>query len=259
MKRLPIALFPTALILCSCGAGVPVQLVLDEFAIDLDLDGALETVAPQLLPPDSPGLPERWPEEFPDVCWDALVTTDPDMGGRIDLTPSADEDPEAAEKFAPVNDGLVDRIEIDRLVVRVERNTLNVPLPVIQVQAADALDASGDDRRAWRTIGAVGGVDLPPPCAGRSDGSEGTEAGEVVAPGELKDLEFVWARGGESYLNAQLADETCLEDAGPDRCKEMSLRARTRLAFDTAQNPSRPRGQVRLRLILVATFFVTPL
>lgn len=252
MKRL----LPLAFLLSGCGAGVPVQLVLDEFAIDLDLDGALETVAPQLLPPDSPGLPERWPEDFPDVCWDALVTTDPDMGGRIDLTPGEDADPEAAEKFGPINDGLVDRIEIDRLVVRVETNTLNVPLPVIQVQAADDIEASGDDRRAWRTIGAVGGVDLPPPCSERT---EETSAGRVVAPGELEDLEFVWARGGESYLNAQLADETCREEASPDRCKELSLRARTRLAFDTAEEPSRPRGQVRLRLILVATFYVTPL
>jgi hypothetical protein len=243
-----------------CGAGVPVQLVLDEFAIDLSIDDALESVGPRLLPPDSPALPERWPDEFPDVCWDTVLTTDPDLGGRIDLTPDPMADPAAAEKFGPINDGLVDRIEIDRLVVRIETNTLNVPLPVIEVQAADAIDAAGDDRRAWRTIGAVGGTAIPPPCAQRQAGAEPSD---LAAPGALGDFDFVWARGGESYLNAQLADDRCLENQGEiasaDRCKELSLRARSRLAFDTARFPDRPRGDVRLRLILVATFFVKPI
>jgi hypothetical protein len=231
-----------ALLLCSgCGGGVPIQLILDEFAIDLSLDDSLSSISTQLLPPDSPGLPEKWPDEFPDICWDALVTTDPDLGGRIDLTPDPEEDPEAAEQFGPVNNGLVDRIEIDRLVVRVESNTLNVPLPVIEVQAADDLMADGDDRRVWRTLGAVGGSALSPPCAA------GMPAPAVVGPEELGDLDFVWARSGESYLNAQLADEV----------KELSLRARSRLVVDTAMFPARPRGELKLRLILVATFYVS--
>ena len=254
MRRLALAL----VLLTGCGAGVPVQLVVDEFTIDLSLDDALDNVSTQLLPPDSPGLPERWPDEFPDICWDALLTTNPDTGGRVDLTPDPDEDPQLAEAFGPVNDGLVDRIEIDRLVVRVETNTLNVPLPVVEVQAADAIDASPDDRRAWRTVGAVGGDTLALPC---SDPNRG-DTGVVVPPGRLADLEFVWARGGESYLNTQLADEKCLEGDEVKSeldCKEFSLRARTRLALDTAQFPDRPRGQATLRLILVATFFVKPL
>ncbi len=241
MKRF---LLLALILLCSCGGGVPIELVLDEFAIGLSLDDALSSVSPSLLPPDSPGLPERWPAEFPNICWDALVTTDPDDGGRVDLTPDPEADPSAAEAFGPVNDGLVDRIEIDRLVVRVETNTLNVPLPVIEVQAADDLMASGDDRRAWRTIGSVGGKELAPSCATGMGA-----AAAVVDPGQQLDLDFEWARGGESYLNAQLADDL----------KEFSLRARSRVVIDTADFPSRPRGEVTLRLILVATFFVKPL
>jgi hypothetical protein len=233
-----------SLLCAGCGGGVPIQLILDEFAIELSLDDALESVTPALLPPDSPGLPERWPEEFPSICWDGIVTTDPDLGGRVDLTPDPDEDPAAADSFGPVNDGRVDRIEIDRLVVRVETNTLNVPLPVVEVQAADAIDADGEDRRAWRTLGSVGGTSLAPPCAA---GMGAPTA--AVDPGQLIDLDFEWARSGESYLNAQLADET----------KEFSLRARSRLVVDTAEFPSRPRGEVTLRLILVATFFVKAL
>ncbi len=234
---------PLALLCTGCGGGVPIQLVLDQFAIDLSLDDAVAAVSPQLLPPDSPGLPERWPDEFPDICWDALIDTDPDLGGRIDLTPDPETDPQAAEDFGPVNSGLVDRIEIDRLVVRVERNTLNVALPPIEIQASDALDADGADRRAWRTLGAIGADRISPPCA------SGEPDDPVVEPGEKLDLDFVWARSGESYLNAQLADDV----------KEFSLRGRTRLVIDTAQNPARPRGEVTLRLILIATFFVSPL
>lgn len=247
----------------ACGAGVPIQLKLDEFVIDLSIDNAVDTVSTQLLPPGSPGLPEVWPEGFPDVCYDALIATDPEEGGQIDLTPDPVEDPDNAELFKPINDGLVSRIEIDRLIVRVETNTLNVPLPPVEVQAADDIDANPDDRRAWRTLGAVGGTELPPTCAQLEAGAAPAQA---VPPGQVADLEFEWARGGESYLDAQLADESCIEKqlmegdgaADPLKCKELALRARTRLSLDTADQKQKPRGQVSLRLILVATFFVDP-
>lgn len=261
MKR-ALAYVPLFFLTTACGAGVPIQLRLDQFVIDLGLDNAVDSVSTQLLPPGSPGLPEVWPEGFPDVCYDALIATDPEQGGQIDLTPDPAEDPEQAELFQPINDGLISRIEIDRLVVRVEANTLNVGLPPIEVQAADELDASTDDRRAWRTVGTVGGKELAPSCGQREAGVEPEFA---VGPGEVADLEFEWARGGESFLNAQLADERCLENqmadggpADPLKCKEMALRVRTRLSLDTADDKQKPRGDVTLRLILVATFFVDP-
>jgi hypothetical protein len=257
-----LAYLPLLCLTTACGAGVPIQLRLDEFVIDLTLDDAIDGVSTQLLPPGSPGLPEVWPDGFPDVCYDALIATDPEDGGQIDLTPDPAEDPEQAELFQPINDGLISRIEIDRLVVRVETNTLNVGLPPIEVQAADQIDAQTEDRRAWRTVGTVGGTELSPTCAQRNGGAAGAPA---VEPGEVADLEFEWARGGESFLNAQLADERCLENqmidggvADPLKCKEMALRVRTRLSLDTADQKQKPRGDVSLRLILVATFFVDP-
>lgn len=260
MKKL--LLLPPLLAVTACGAGVPIQLRLDEFTIDLSIDDAVDGVADQLLPPDSPGLPELWPVGFPDVCYDTVIATNPEEGGRIDLTPDPEVDPDQAELFQPINDGLVSRIEIDRMVVRVEQNTLNVPLPPFEVQAADDIDASADDRRAWRTLGTVGGAALTPTCGQLANGAEAIDA---VAPGEVADLEFEWARGGESFLDAQLGDESCLmrqleEDgvADPLKCKELALRVRTRLALDTAENGQKPRGEVSLRLILVATFFVDP-
>jgi hypothetical protein len=248
-----------------CGAGVPVQLRVDEYAIDLSIDDAVDDLFAELrdtgrLPLETPGLPERWPDELPEVCYDFLAATNPDDGGRIDLTPDPEDDSELADLFAPINDGLIERIELDRLIVRVERNSLNVPLPTIEVQAADAIDANPDDRRAWYTVGTLGGEALSPGCARPADAR-----GQAVEPGALQDLEFQFHRGGESFLNSQLIDEDCLARqmadggvASPLACKEFSLRARSRMTLDTAQNPLRPRGEVTLRLILVATFFVQP-
>jgi hypothetical protein len=87
----------------------------------------------------------------------------------------------------------------------------------------------------------------------------------VVGPGEVKDVELVWQEGGESFLGQQLMDPDCLErqiaagePANPLACKELSLRARSRLRFDTAVSPARPHGQMTLRMIVVATFYVDP-
>lgn len=266
-KRVAMAAMATLFTLASgCGAGVPVQLKLDEFDFELSIDDTVDTLIGELrtqgtLPPEASDLPEEWPSELPTVCFDILATTNPDDGGRIDLTPDPDEDPEAAETFKPINDGLVERIELDRLVVRVEQNTLNVALPPIEIQAADDKDADTDDRRAWRTVGSLGG-----PSIGAGCGAKETDRIEALLPTELKDIDFVFHRSGESYLNAQLADEDCLErqmeNGGVSSklaCKEFALRARTRLVLDSSRNPARPRGLAKLRLILVATFFVTPL
>lgn len=261
------SLLPFAALLAGatgCGAGVPVQIRLDELTIPFNIDEELAGIAPTILPPGSTGLPERWPDELPDVCFDMFVSTDPDKGGRVDLTPDPVKDPENAQKFAAINDGLINRIELDDLVIRLDTNTLNVPLPVVEVQAADKLDADPTDRRAWRTVGWVGGTELPTPC-GAPGSAASTTAGQAAAPGELKDIEFTFARGGESYLDAQLADDACANPTagGPPvdltKCKELSLRARTRFKLDTRTNRDRPRGAITMRLIVVATFYVMPL
>ncbi len=247
-------------LLSGCGAGVPVELVLDEILFDLSVDDAVGDLADQLrgsglLPAATETLPERWPVELPDACFEVLLATDPDAGGRLDLTPDAEADPDAADDFGPINSGLVERIELNRLVIRVEENTLNVALPPIEVQVADAYDADPKDRRAWRTVGRVGGDALG--ACGVAPASDGTAFG----PGEVKDIELAYVRGGESFLNNQLADEICVEKNPNDisGCKELSIRARSRLVFDTKRQPDRPRGRAKIRVILVATFFIDPL
>lgn len=246
-----------------CGAGVPIQIRLDEIEAELSLDESVDAVVNEFLPPESGGLPEVWPDDLPDICYELLIETDPELGGRIDLTPDPAEDPDAAKTFEPINNGLVGRIELDRLIVRIEENTLNVPLPTVEVQAADRKDADPDDRRAWRSVGGIGGEGLSPGCDVAADSRS---TGQAVGPGELKDLEFEFFRGGESYFNTQLVDQDCAarqmaqgEPVNPLACKEFSIRARSRITLDTATHGMRPRGSVKLRLILVATFFVTPI
>lgn len=243
-----------------CGAGVPVELVLDEISFELSIDDAVDELSEQLrgsglLPPGTQALPERWPAELPDACFEMVLATDPDDGGRLDLTPDPAEDPEAAEDFGPINDGLVERIELNRMVLRVEENTLNLALPPIEIQVADAKDADARDRRQWRTVGRVG----EPGQA--TCGTSAAPAPPIsFGAGEVKDLELVYERGGESFLNNQLADEGCVADGSSEAagCKELSIRARSRLAFDTVRQPDRPRGIAKIRVILVATFFLNP-
>lgn len=246
-----------------CGGGVPVTVRIDQLALDFVLDDAVAGIeeglrGAGLIAPEASGLPEVWPEELPPVCWSTLVSSDEVEPLPIDLTPDPAVDPEGAATFAPVNDGLISRIELDRVVLRVENNTSNVGLPPLEIQAADAVAPDPGDRRAWHTIGRLAGRPLTPGCGAAGDASP------VVGPGEVADVELVWQEGGESFLGNQLMDPECLERqavdgvADPLECKELSLRARARLRFDTATSPQRPHGAMRLRVIVVATFYVDP-
>lgn len=247
-----------ALLASACGGGVPVTVRLDELTLDFVLDDAVAGIeeglrGAGLIAPEAAGLPEVWPEELPPVCWATLVSSDEVEPLPVDLTPDPAVDPEGARTFAPVNDGLISRIELDRVVLRVEKNTSNVGLPPLEIQASDALMPDADDRRAWSTIGRLGGKPLAPGCGAPGD------AAPVIGPGEVGDLELVWQEGGESFLGNQLMDPECLDrQADPLKCKELSLRARSRLRFDTAVSGERPRGVMKLRVIVVATFYVDP-
>ncbi|MBI2378104.1 MAG: hypothetical protein HYV07_29145 [Deltaproteobacteria bacterium] len=244
---------PTAMVIfgAACGAGVPVQLKVDNLTFELSLDEAVDELAANLgagglLP--SATLPEKWPDELPDVCVDFLASTDQVAPAGVDLTPDPAEDPDNAALFEAVNNGIVSRIEIDQIVMRVEKNSLTLPLPPVELQAADDKNADSADRRSWYTIGTIGGPSL-------SEGCGGAQA-VAVEPGKVADLGFEWHTGGESFLDHQFRDPDCRD---PLRCKEFAIRARSRLSLDTQANDRRPRGSVRLRLILVATFFVDPL
>jgi len=247
-----------ALCAAGCGAGVPVQVRIDDLAIDFVLDdavGAIESGLREagLISPEAAGLPEVWPNELPPVCFATLVSSDDAAPLPLDLTPDPLVDPANADLFAPVNNGLVSRIELDRLVLRVESNTSNIGLPPLEIQAADDLAPDPDDRQAWHTIGRLNGRPLAPGC-----GADG-DASPLIEGGKVGDIDLAMVEGGESFLGYQLMDPDCLlRQNDPNKCKELSIRARSRLRFDTAVSPARPHGRMKLRLIVVATFYVDP-
>jgi len=216
-----------ALLAVSCGGGVPLRVRIDEATIPLDLNALVEQTQSQLtgtgVLPGNVTLPELWPASLPDIDRSFAL---PIPAVPIDLSPDA-SDPNFAkyEQLLKVADA-INRIEINKLALRVERSSISVDIPELTLQVADAKDADVEDRRAWFSIGK-----FPP-----------------IGAGETGDYPFEWIVGGESMLNSQLADET----------REFALRVTGRVKLDTAANPNMPRGKADFRLIVVTTFFVAP-
>lgn len=216
-----------ALFAPACGGGVPIEVRIDEFSFDFGLDQALGTMSTALaasgLLPGGGALPEIWPEALPPIKYTLPLKTDP---VPVDLTPA--EDSPDYDKYQEINKAgqIVRRIEINRLVLRVEQSTLSVAIPALTLQVADDPTADPADRQAWYSVGKLPGAE----------------------PGAIEDIEFEWIPGGETFFNTQLADEF----------KELAVRAAGEIGIDTAANPNLPRGAAKLRLIVVATFFVEP-
>lgn len=226
--RIAIAAVVLGQVFLACGGGVPIRIRIDEFTMEVSLDEVVDGVfaemqAQGLFPPESKGLPVLWPDSLPDVKYRALIAAEP---VPVDLTP--DPNSEEAEKYAEINDvkDAIRRIEMNRLILRIEDSSLSVGLPELRLQVADKIDALQADRLAWRTVGI-----LP-----------------AAEPGFVGDLEFEWLPSGESFLNGQLADEV----------KEFAMRVQGKIDIDTAVNRRMPSGKAVIRLIVVATFFVEP-
>lgn len=212
---------------CDSG-GVPIRLRIDEFTLDLELDEMVqdslqEFKALGLFPPETQYLPEIWPASLPAVQYRMGLSAPPIP---VDLTPEPGSDDEDKYKDIAAAAGVVKRIELNRLVVRIEASSINVALPEMRLQVADDKDADPEDRLAWHTIGTIPGAE----------------------PGIVGDIEFQFLPGGESFLNSQLGDEE----------KEFAVRLKSNLEVDTDQNPRLPAGRARIRLIVVATFFIDP-
>ncbi|OGR09861.1 MAG: hypothetical protein A2341_14245 [Deltaproteobacteria bacterium RIFOXYB12_FULL_58_9] len=230
MKSIQItAVLLATSVLVACGGGVPVKLRIDEFSFALSLDEIMEGATSELakahlLPPGTQRLPEVWPESLPDIQYQLKFDTDP---VPIDLTPPPGS--EEADKYSQINDAkqAVRRIEINRLVLRVEQSNISVALPELTLQVADESDANPLDRHAWFSIGRMAPAE----------------------PGFIGDIELEWFTGGESFLNAQFGDDL----------KELAIRTVGEVSLDTEENRNLPRGVGSLRLIVVATFFVEPL
>jgi len=227
MKKLVsgIATVIFALSTISCGGGLPVQVKIDDFTMEIDLGavGGAATEALQstgVLAATSTTVPEVWPDSLPDISYYMDLTTSP---VAVDLTPPPNE---GNTNYDAINtaSSVISRIDLNRLTLRVEQNTINVPLPYLELQVAPEVDSSPYDRKAWRTIGFI----------------EESEAGAV------KDHTFQFIKGGETYLNTQLADDL----------KEFSIRIRGKLKINTEEFQGLPRGKAVVRLIAVATFYL---
>jgi hypothetical protein len=212
----------------ACGGGIPVTLTIDSFTFDFSLDDVATEALGSLssggsLPTDLESLPGLWPTSLPAIQYHTIYSV---PGVPIDLTPDADS-PEAGT-YDMINqaEAAIARIELNRLIVRIEASTLTIDLPSLKLQIADDKNAAPNDRQAWQTLGTLPGA----------------------SPGEVKDLEFEYAPGGESLLNQQLTDEH----------KEFALRVQADLNINTVANPRLPGGAATLRLILVPTFFIDP-
>lgn len=228
LPRRPLALLLAALLLGGCGGGVPLQLRIDEAAFRVDMGTLIaETqsalLGTGLLPPNLSELPEVWPASLSHLERSFPFPMRP---VPIDLSlQEGDPNYETYRQLEDVKDA-IRRIEINRLVLRVEQSNLTIPIPKLRLQVADKKDANPDDRRAWFTVGEL----------------------DSIPAGEVGDYDFNWAVGGESFLNAQLGDEE----------KELALRVTGRVGIDTKTDPRLPSGVAALRIIVVATFFVEP-
>ena len=218
-----------AFVLPACDSGgVPVRMRIDEFTMDLDLDEMLAEALGEfksigLFPAETQHLPELWPDSLPAVQYSIQLAAPPIP---VDLTPEPGS--EDADKYKDISaaEGAIVRIELNRMVVRVEASNISIGLPELKLQVAVNKDASPEDRLAWRTIGTLPGAE----------------------PEFIGDLELEFFPGGESFLNSQLADEE----------KEFAIRMVSKLEVDTQQNARLPSGKAQVRLIVVATFFVDP-
>ena len=220
MKGLVYVLSTVGLVAAGCGGGTPVRVVIDEFDTKINVSKMVaEAVAkvPVVQDRQQP-LPELWPQSLPNVSMQAVLATPP---VSVDLTPPPDSP--NADKYEKINQlgDVVERIEVNRLVLRVDRSTLSIGLPESRLQLAASADAKPDDRLAWRTVAII----------------------PAAPPGFVGDIELVYVPGGESFLNDQLADSD----------KEFSIRVHSRVDVNLERGKPLPRGQAVARLIVMTS------
>ena len=225
-RAVPFIFLATSLL--ACGGGVPIEIHIDEFQMALSLDDIMDEAFNDLkgqgiFAGTTSALPVLWPKSMSDLRYSIPFASPP---VSIDLDP--EEGTEEAEKYQAINNlkDAINKIEFNRLVLRIEENSLTMALPELRFQVADQLDARVDDRLAWHTIGSI----------------------PQTEPGFVGDLELLFVPSGESFLNVQLSDDE----------KKFSIRVTGRLDIDTSITPRLPSGKVTVRLIAITTFYLEP-
>ncbi len=239
----------------SCGI-LPLSIRIDSITIDdLDLDSIIGTLEEGLvdqgvLPDGLVHLPGIWEEgALPRLVYKRFFKSD---ATDVNVDPDDPENADKSEfKILKQVSPLVRRVEFNRLVVRFEENTINMPLPAIRVQLADDPNAHEDDRAAWRTVGVIPAT--PPDKIGKPH-----------------DLEVEWAPGGQLLFDQQLRDDEkkfavrvsgvlCVDTGETDPLKadlvDLDPNSGCPDGRTNAQKKQRPRGKATLRLIVIGTFY----
>jgi hypothetical protein len=225
-----------AVLLTHCGNGIPVSLRVDSFTTTLDIEASIEQVEAALktsgvLPAGAAGIPEMWPPSLPHITYTQDITSQPQA-----INISGDQ-PQYAQIFQYKS--AVQRVELNQLVLRLEQNSTNIDLPGATLQAAAGLTPNPDDPKVWITLGT-----LPPAL------QKAAAPGDTPTP-PVEDLAFTFLPGGETFIDSQLSTDGT-------QPIQFALRTRGVFTLDTAKSPYRPHGKITLRIILMATFFVSP-
>lgn len=213
---------------CDSG-GLPIALVVDDYTMDVNMDQVMNDTMIELqnlgvVNSNTAALPILWPASMPEFVYNKTFTSEP---VAVDLTP--DEGTPEAELYGDIGSALkiVKRIDINRMVLRFEKNSLTMATPEFYVQVADKKDTHADARLEWRTIGT-----LPSKPAGW-----------------VGDIDFQFVPSGERFLKYQLMDKD----------REFALRIKSTLHLNMQNDEPLPSGRATIRLILAGTFFVDTL
>jgi hypothetical protein len=264
-------------VVAGCG-GVPVEIRFVDATMEFDVDDAVETLEEQLhnlgsLPVQINALPERWPDDLPDVRYTYFVTTPSEF---VDLNPDPDATeqdfdwcagsvPDDAPPARPgerrcAGDGTLDEVERALLekhqdhvknFKKFEKINKDVEIVRIELNALVVRVEQNSTNIALPEVAVqIADMDIDEPLPHELDNRAWWTIGTIppLEPGAVTDLQFQWRNGGESFMNYQLGDVQ----------KKFQVRAQANVVFDTAVNDARPRGRAKVRLIVLATFFAKP-
>lgn len=241
-------------LLAGCGGGVPITVIIDDGVLNLSLESKIAEIEQEIHDSDFPGadtfqVGSTWPRELPSVCIELAFQSDPDRdGGRIDLSPDPKEHPERAKQLEKLSDGTVTRLDILDIILRVETNELGAPFPPLEIIAASSIKTKIEDREDWIRAAFIGGLE-PAGCDAENPPPP------ILGIGETGDIPVQLGRGAATFLRNELMDPEC-QEKDPLECRELSLAVRSRFALHLEPGGPLPIGHVRLRPIIVATFFV---
>lgn len=111
------------------------------------------------------------------------------------------------------------------------------------------MNASVDDRQSWISGGWIGGKPQGTAC------SKEDPPRPILGTGEVADLRLEMERGAATFLKDELIDPGCVE-RGTFDCREFAVSVGTKFGLELEPGVPLPLGHIKLRPIIVASFFV---